>query len=366
MPFKGDNPLGTAGGLDLYNAPQFPRIYAVADGPMYILVMRLNGDLYERNRENVEDVIRVIGLRGENLAGFIVRHTGGVVESSATDLDFDAGFSVGQIAPGVVVINIGNNAIVTGMLAADLITNGQLADNAVQRENILDGEIITSKFAAGAVDSTALGNLAVTLAKLAGNSVDSSKIVDDSIVNADINSAAAIAFSKLEAVPGLVKTTTQTFNAVTSVSLNNAFSAAYDNYRIILNISNKSANANILMRARASGVDYTATNYRRSTNLTATTVATTSATASMAGAEIVLSGFLPVAGLSGLATIDIIQPFQAATTKLIHIMQGMNTTPQVTMEIGGTQINVADVFDGFTIFPSTGNISGKVDVYGYN
>jgi hypothetical protein len=137
MPFKGDNPLGTAGGLDLYNAPQFPRIYAVADGPMYILVMRLNGDLYERNRENVEDVIRVIGLRGENLAGFIVRHSGGVVESSATDLDFDQGFTVGQIAPGVVVISVGSGAIVTAMLAPDAVQNAQLADNAVQRENIL-------------------------------------------------------------------------------------------------------------------------------------------------------------------------------------------------------------------------------------
>lgn len=50
-----------------------------------------------------------------------------------------------------------------------------------------DSEVTTAK----------INNLAVTTAKLADNSVTSAKIVDGSIVNADINASAGIALSKL-------------------------------------------------------------------------------------------------------------------------------------------------------------------------
>jgi hypothetical protein len=50
-----------------------------------------------------------------------------------------------------------------------------------------DGEVTTAK----------INNLAVTTAKLADDSVTSAKIVDGSIVNADINASAGIALSKL-------------------------------------------------------------------------------------------------------------------------------------------------------------------------
>lgn len=58
---------------------------------------------------------------------------------------------------------------------------------SLHNQNVLGASISTEELEA----------LAVTLAKMAADSVDSGKILDDSIVNADIKSNAAIAYSKL-------------------------------------------------------------------------------------------------------------------------------------------------------------------------
>ena len=77
--------------------------------------------------------------------------------------------------------------VTTAKIAADAIDGTKIADDSINSEHYVDGSIDTAHIA----DSQ------VTLAKLASNSVNSSKIVDDSIVNADINSSAAIDATKI-------------------------------------------------------------------------------------------------------------------------------------------------------------------------
>ena len=77
--------------------------------------------------------------------------------------------------------------VTTAKIAADAITNAKIADNAIDSEHYTDGSI----------DTAHIADANVTLAKLAASSVNSSKIVDDSIVNADINSSAAIDATKI-------------------------------------------------------------------------------------------------------------------------------------------------------------------------
>ena len=72
-------------------------------------------------------------------------------------------------------------------LAADSVNGAKIADDAIDSEHYTDGSI----------DTVHIADANITLAKLASNSVNSSKIVDDSIVNADINSSAAIAATKI-------------------------------------------------------------------------------------------------------------------------------------------------------------------------
>jgi len=64
-------------------------------------------------------------------------------------------------------------------------------------EDITDGSVTTAKIADNALDSDHYKDGSIDLIHLSASSVNSSKIVDDSIVNADINSSAAIAHSKL-------------------------------------------------------------------------------------------------------------------------------------------------------------------------
>ena len=89
-------------------------------------------------------------------------------------------------------MGIGAGAVGTTELAADAVTNANLADNAVQTENITAG--------------------AVTNAKLAADSVQSANIADGTITNADIAATAAIAMSKIDglaaALEGLIKAPT--------------------------------------------------------------------------------------------------------------------------------------------------------------
>jgi hypothetical protein len=77
--------------------------------------------------------------------------------------------------------------VTTAKIAADAITNAKIADDAIDSEHYTDGSI----------DTAHIADANVTLAKLAASSVNSSKIVDDSIVNADINSSAAIDATKI-------------------------------------------------------------------------------------------------------------------------------------------------------------------------
>jgi hypothetical protein len=76
----------------------------------------------------------------------------------------------------------------------------KLQNLAVTTGKIADGNITTAKIANLAVTTALIADTNVTLAKLASNSVDSSKIVDGSILNADINTAAAIAWTKISKV----------------------------------------------------------------------------------------------------------------------------------------------------------------------
>jgi len=113
--------------------------------------------------------------------------------------------------------HITDGSIDTAHIAADQITNAKIADDQIDSEHYVDGSIDLAHLSAdsvngtkivddaidsehytdGSIDTAHIADAQITLAKLASNSVNSSKIVDDSIVNADINSSAAIDSSKI-------------------------------------------------------------------------------------------------------------------------------------------------------------------------
>lgn len=131
MSFGPPYPYGTPGGDEVIATAMNPPVYRIARGNSVIVFLHVNGRLAERLRENVEDVVRVLGLTGTVLVAIIVREEGVVRDANASDMDFQDGLTVTQIAPGVVTVEIGTGEITTAMLANGLISAVKLAGDAL-------------------------------------------------------------------------------------------------------------------------------------------------------------------------------------------------------------------------------------------
>lgn len=146
---------------------------------------------------------------------------------------------------------------------------------------------------------------------------------------------------------------TVTFTTVNSVSLNGCFTGDYDNYRVFLR-SIGSTNVDVILRLRTSGSDATGSDYTRQTLYAfSTTVGADTST----GTSITISTGNTT---SGLATIEVSRP-QVATPTFFTSFGGRSESLKVFTGLHGLSTS----YDGMTIFPNTGTISGTVSVYGY-
>ena len=146
-------------------------------------------------------------------------------------------------------------------------------------------------------------------------------------------------------------------SSTTNVSLNNVFSATYDNYRILFEGSFAGGQSDIEMRMRVSGSDNTTSNY----NSFRATVDTAGNTGS--SSQVSANKWYIVTGDTnpGFFSIDILRPFATVKTNW-----GGNIVSR-----GGTRggfntgfFDATTSFDGFSIFSSNACV-GTLSVYGY-
>ena len=160
---------------------------------------------------------------------------------------------------------------------------------------------------------------------------------------------------------GLVLLNTTSFSGVASQSINDVFSATYDNYRIVIN-GTCSGNATMYFRYRVSGADNTGNdNYSLAyelANYGASTENSGPATHSVVGLWFIYQNF---------TTIDVANPFlarQKITNHQNFVVAG--SAGNRVFRVGGAYKDATTSFTGFTIFPSLGTITGTVSVYGVN
>jgi hypothetical protein len=154
---------------------------------------------------------------------------------------------------------------------------------------------------------------------------------------------------------------TTTFSGVSSISLNGVFTTTYDNYRVVLDYAS-STTLNVFIRYRTSGTDNTGASYQRQSLETASNVATAVRTTNQT------SGFIGQGNTSGRSGVvgDIITPQTAAPTVFINASFAFyNSTAPVVWPNQTAAFSTTTQFDGFSIFPDTGNITGTISVYGY-
>jgi hypothetical protein len=162
---------------------------------------------------------------------------------------------------------------------------------------------------------------------------------------------------------GLVLLNTTTFSAQTSVSFNNLFTSNYLNYKVTINI-NASSTGTLQLRYRTSGSDKTSALYyssgyqlnRAGTGVSRGADTTTSISLGQ------ISGDIPTIPKFNL---EIFSPEKSSeVTGLIHT--SLNQDNSQTYWISQSSLFYAlETHDGFTIYPSTGTLSGTVKIYGY-
>ena len=158
---------------------------------------------------------------------------------------------------------------------------------------------------------------------------------------------------------GLVLLNKTTFSAVTSVSINDVFSATYDNYVIELTDVVPATFGNIVLRLRVSGTDNSSSNY-----LVGRVYVGSFASQALASTNNqTATEFVAVQSATGLdnnfTTIKITSPFKTKKTGYMALGSGN------LLDLNGGNMTVTTSYTGFTLFnASGGNIAGTARIYG--
>jgi len=164
------------------------------------------------------------------------------------------------------------------------------------------------------------------------------------------------------AAAALVYLTGASFTTENSVSLPaGTFSATYDNYKVILNITAASVNESQLsLRYRVAGADNTTGNYN-SGFARAPFSGGALANDGSASATSANLGVVAATAPISIMVMDVIHPFLSVVTKTV----GGGLSYQAQSFSGGTNFAATTSFDAMTFFPSSGTFSGSYKVYGY-
>jgi hypothetical protein len=148
-----------------------------------------------------------------------------------------------------------------------------------------------------------------------------------------------------------------TFTGVTSLSLNGVFTSTYDNYKVMIDATT-SANNSINFRLRVGGVDASGSNYvLQYLNVNNAALAAARVTATSIS---LMDTNTPI---RSAAVCEIISPSVAQATNFLSFNQYSVLSAGLNLYAGTHSLSTA--YDGITLYPSTGTISGKIRIYGY-
>jgi hypothetical protein len=137
--------------------------------------------------------------------------------------------------------------------------------------------------------------------------------------------------------------------------LNGVFTSAFENYQVVVNF-NGSTGQDVTTRLRVGGTDSSAASYsyrRVAAGATYGTTASASGTSFHVG--------VGRATNRSIISITFGQPQVSQQTT----MTAAGWEPDGLLDLSGGTFLATTTFDGFTLIPSAGNITGTIRVYGY-
>jgi hypothetical protein len=192
----------------------------------------------------------------------------------------------------------------------------------------------------------------------------SGNVALDSELGLSLITPTSIATTGGSATSSISSTGAVSFTSASAISLNGVFSSAYENYKIVINITGVSTQMDILMRLNNNGTDNTSGVYSRGgvynyINGTPTALASVGDTKWQLG--FVNSG----TGSKNAFGIDVFRPNIVAETTAASLGVWNNNVTFAGFFCGYLHDSAAS-FNGFTVYPNTGTInSGTIRVYGY-
>jgi len=151
------------------------------------------------------------------------------------------------------------------------------------------------------------------------------------------------------------------FTGVSSVSLNDVFSATYTNYLIVPYVLGSTSYSSVAVRLRVGGSDSSAAQYRRQRLFGSSTTAGADRTTGQNSFQYICSA---ESSAYTFGEMIIVNPFAASITTAQSRQGGV---PAGNLDIIFTQFanDAATSYTGFSLIPDAGTMSGTLSVYGY-
>jgi hypothetical protein len=155
------------------------------------------------------------------------------------------------------------------------------------------------------------------------------------------------------------------FTTATSISLNGVFTSAYTNYRMIIRIPTTSVAAQLTYRFRSAGTDNSTSNYYQSWFINRSTGATQTNNGSGV-ANTLVSWAAAYTNDWTMWIGDVMSPALVTKKNIFGKGAGADSTSFYHVD-SSSMFNASTFsFDGITLFPSAGNMTGTVQILGYN
>lgn len=176
-----------------------------------------------------------------------------------------------------------------------------------------------------------------------------------------------VAIGPATSTSGLTLINTTSFSGVSSVSLAaDTFTSTYENYYLIVQFDDFTADSSCFLRLRKAGVDATGANYSfASRGLTSTATSfDTNLNANAAGfflQDTDATGYTPTYSM-----IKLLGPKVSQYTGVLSEFAASTTAGVPNFQTGGGVHAITDSYDSATIYVSGGNMTGKIVLYGWN
>jgi hypothetical protein len=161
-----------------------------------------------------------------------------------------------------------------------------------------------------------------------------------------------------------VHLSTVSFNGVASFSINDVFSATYNNYKLIINITNSSGNQFLLWRARVGGVDNSSSNYQW--NQLLYNSSTTPGTSFVGSNTLDTSARFGEGRVRSSNELELYGIFESIKTQSISNAVTVDVGDGISQVRYAAGMSVTTSYTGITILSSSTSITGVCHVYGYN